>query len=923
MMKWLRSVIEWIKNLFAKKTMRRKISLYIGDQLVDLDDQSFILFNYTMDDLSNPAIVKNSFSQQITLKGTPNNNRVFGDAFKADRRIGNYGGQAGADFNASKKTPFTIYNEMDEILESGYVKLDSIDRKGADIQYKVTLYGGLGSFFYALSYDDSGNKRTLADLDYLGNGDPTELDFTIDKANLERAWEDLSDLYAGAEPTPTGKWTIINFAPAYNGYPDNFSADKGLLSLPGAGLPASLNGYSAKSGYGLVNLANPQDEWAVKDIRTYLQRPVLSMRAFLDAICNPANNGGYSVDISNINHEGLFPYYDLWLTLPTIPSLGSIKQSSEGLSVTMSSSASTGNVIGRFDINGTIPYGAVVNASLKCKLRMNMPSGADAYNTLSIDGNNNSGRTRFSVIFLQMVAFSSDDTMVGGSGVKVLTPLSRSNPASACGFTPAFPTDNYESINPGSINKVSSGVFEFSELSFQVDAQNAAYYKLMAYVYEGYGALQRGVWHFTYQGDGSTSRATLYASFTTFFQANSALIVAGSGNSVTKTDSSELRSGAGVTKGMLLSTSATPAEYLLSICKMFGLYFVMDNATREITILKRNSLYQDDTIDLTKRVDLSKGISIKPLVFDSKWYDFILDGVGGAFYDEYLNIEGIPYGMQRVNTGFDFNAEAVNLMDTSVFKNAVTILARSRYWNIIISGSAFIPSPFLDNGNTITRWNSSDETQDTPISCPPSTASVTYYNPQFNGYDIQDQCKVQFADADGKMVDGKDVLLFLNGFRTYEKFKITDDLPVMSVVNDGKPCWILDEGEDVDLPIFSRYGYEWRFLTQVMTHSLDFGVPRQLDIPGIVYDPETTIYASAWKAYLSDRYDDDTKVMTCRVDFAGIKVSQDLLRKFYWYENSLWVLNAIRNYSLTTYDPVECEFVQVQDKDNYLNGQSY
>lgn len=924
MMGWLRSILVWVKNLFAKRNMRRKISLYIGDRLVDLDDQSFILFNYTMDDLSNPTIVKNSFSQQITLKGTPTNNRVFGGSFKADRKVGNYGGQAGTDFNPSQKTPFTIYNELGEILESGYVKLDSIDRKGADIQYKVTLYGGLGSFFYALSYDESGNKRTLADLDYLGNGDPTELDFTIDKANLERAWEDLQDLYYGAEPTPTGKWTIINFAPAYNGYPDNFSADKGLLSLPGAGLPASVDGYSPKSGYGLVNLANPQDEWAVKDIRTYLQRPVLSMRAFLDAICNPANNGGYSVDISDINHEGLFPYYDLWLTLPTIPSLGSIKQIGQGLSVTMSSSASTGNEIGRFDINGTIPYGAMVNASLKCKLRMNMPSGADSYNTLSLVGNNNSGLARFSVIFLQMVAFSSDDTMVGGSGVKVLTPISRSNPASACGFTPAFPTDNFESITPSSINKVSSGVFEFAdELSFQVDAQNAAYYKLMAYVYEGTGALQRGVWHYNYQGDGSSSRATLYASFTTYFLANSALIVAGSGNSVTKTDSSELRSGARVTKGMLLSTSATPAEYLLSLCKMFGLYFVMDNATKEITILKRNDLYQDETIDLTERVDLSKGITIQPLVFDSKWYDFMLEGVGGAFYDEYLNIEGIPYGMQRVNTGFDFNAEAVNLMDTSVFKNAVTILSRSRYWNIIISGSAFIPSPFLDNGNTITRWNASDETQDTPISCPPSTASVTYYNAQYNGYDIQDQCKVQFADADGKMVDGKDVLLFLNGFRTYEKFKITDDLPVMAVVNDGKPCWILDEGEDVDLPIFSRYGYEWSFLTQVMTHSLDFGVPRQLDIPGIVYDPETTIYQSAWRAYLSDRYDVNTKVMTCRVDFSGIRVSQDLLRKFYWYENSLWVLNKITNYSLTTFDPVECEFVQVQDKDNYLNGQSY
>ena len=109
--------------------MRRKISLYIADRQVDLDDQSFILFNYTMEDLSNPTIVKNSFSQQITLKGTANNNAIFGDAFRLDRRVGNDGGQAGADFNPSVKTPFVIYNEMGEILESGYAKLDTITRK--------------------------------------------------------------------------------------------------------------------------------------------------------------------------------------------------------------------------------------------------------------------------------------------------------------------------------------------------------------------------------------------------------------------------------------------------------------------------------------------------------------------------------------------------------------------------------------------------------------------------------------------------------------------------------------------------------------------------------------------------------------------------------------------------------------------------
>jgi hypothetical protein len=443
----------------------------------------------------------------------------------------------------------------------------------------------------------------------------------------------------------------------------------------------------------------------------------------------------------------------------------------------------------------------------------------------------------------------------------------------------------------------------------------------MAYAYAGTGTLARGVWQYNYSGDGSSSRVTLYASYSTYFQANTALIAAGSGNSVTKTDSSELRSGARVTKGMLLSTSATPADYLLSLCKMFGLYFVTDTATRQVTILKRNSLYLDETIDLTRRVDLSKGIDIQPLVFNSKWYDFIPDGVGGAFQDEYLNIEGIPYGIQRVNTGYDFNAESVNLMESSVFKHAVSVLSRSRYWNMITSGSEFIPSPFLDTGNTITRWNADGETLDTPISCPPSTANIAYYNADYPGYDIANEVKMQFADADGKMVDGKDVLLFLNGFDFYGDFKITDDLPVMAVVNDGKPCWILDGGAGLLLPIFSGYRLQFQNPHMVMQQSLDFGVPRQMDIPGIVYDPDSTIFARAWRAYLSDRYDVNTKVMTCRVDFSGIRVSQELLRKFYWYDNALWVLNAIRNHSLTTYDPVECEFVQVQSKPNYLEGQ--
>ena len=897
--------------------MRRKISLYIDGRLADLDEQSFILFNYTMDDLSNPTIVKNSFSQQISLPGTPGNNAIFGDAYRLDRKVDYNEGASGAGFNPSKKTDFAIYNELGEIVESGYCKLDSVVRKGVNVTYKVSLYGGLGSFLYSLSYAEDGRKLTLADLDYLGNGDPAELDFTINATAVTNAW-----LRLAGDTSVEEMWDVISFAPAYNGYPDNFSADKGILSLPGAGLPDNVGGYTSKSGYALVNLANKMDEWAVKDLRSYLQRPILSMKSFWNAICNPDNNGGYSVDIDSFNSFFKFAYYDLWLTLPTIPSLGSMKQTTGGLSVTMSSTATTGNDVGTFTIGGVVPSGAVVNATLRCKLRFNLSD--NTYSTLAFDGYDGVRNNNASILFLQMVAYGSDNSIVGGSGVKVINHSKQAKSAAeACDFTPIFPTDEYTYFDDGDLDRVSANVYEVNnEMSFNVEAQNVAYYKLMVYVYSCHSVRARDGWQHQYSGNGSTSQATLYHSYTTYFQAVSALIVNGSGNVITMTDPDQLRSGARITKQMLLSTSHTPAEYLLSFCKIFGLYFVVDTAEKKVTILTRNDLYLNETIDLTEKVDLSQEVEVVPLVFDSKWYKFALEGVGGAFYDEYKDIEGVEYGIRMVDTGFDFNADVKDLLDGNVYRNAVTILQSSRYWNIIRSGGSFIPSPFVDSGNTITRWNSAGESQDTPISCPPNTATITYYNTTFNGYDKDGAMKVQFADADGKPVDGRDVLLL--NHRTpasefYQSFKITDDLPIMGTINDGKPCWILDEGLGESIPIFSRYipyGDE-------IDLSLDFSVPRQFDIPGMDFIEGKDIYARGWKDYLTDRYDVNTKVMRCRVDFGGMQVNHQLLRKFYYYDGSLWVLNKITNHSLTTYDPVECEFIKVQNKTNYRNGQNF
>ena len=108
-----------------------------------------------------------------------------------------------------------------------------------------------------------------------------------------------------------------------------------------------------------------------------------------------------------------------------------------------------------------------------------------------------------------------------------------------------------------------------------------------------------------------------------------------------------------------------------------------------------------------------------------------------------------------------------------------------------------------------------------------------------------------------------------------------------------------------------------------ITASWDFGAPVELDIPDVSHDANAGIYPKAWAQYLADRYDVDSKVVTCKVNLQGIEVGVDLLRKFFYFDNSWWVLNKVSNYNLTGHAPVDCEFVKVKSRINYKEGQKW
>lgn len=707
----------------------RYIELYIAGKKVDLDNQSFILFNYTMEDLSNPTIVKNSFSQQITLKGTDRNNEIFGAIYRMDRvsMYTNRGNQSGAFYNAAKKTPFVIYNEMSEILESGYVKLNEVVRKGNEVEYQISLFGGLGSFFYGLMYNEDGSKRSLDGMRYKnGLGEWTRSFVKAGGFNhkqVQQGWACLlnANMIWNAD---WSLWNVINFAPAYNGYTEGFDANKAVMSearYDNVATNPTIEGESCtfKTGTSstLATFSNKHDMWEVRDMRWYLLRPVMNVYSILLAITDPENNGGFEValDLGDLLESPMLKYS--WVTLPMIK-----------------------------------------------------------------------------------------------------------------------PEDKKK---PGIFHDVLSG-------------------------------------------------------------------------------------------------TKSPAEYLISFAKILGLVFIYDKGRKKVTIRKRSDFYaahKNEIVDITTRVDISS-LSIVPVLGDSHYYQ-MGGGALGEWAEQYKETYGLEYAIQRINTGNEFNLDTKKITDGIIYKDGVDVQEKSHMYqsdgySVLYDESTpiqreYFMLPLYEEVKMQYFTRSQQEVKETNLIARESWDRY-FFN---NSYPYVDWTpKVQLHGKDNKSVEGADVLLLFDGARTAPEFSsdrllyyyLSDDTNDMMTLNENVPCWNLTTENVVAmryLPSFRRHRTHSDGVTEYPDCGWEWGTPKERGVNGFNEGLSPTIYNRYWRNYLTDRYDDDTFIMKCKVDFQGMDVGQELLGRFYYYDGAVFVLNSIKNHSLTTWDLTECEFIKVQDINNY------
>lgn len=940
--------------------MERRVRLFIGGMEVEFKTVPDILYNFQVDNLTDPAAVKNSYSKTIQIPGTRRNNRIFDNFFLNDYRTGT------SNFDASKKTEFTIYIDSD-VYETGYCRLDSVTQNKHYWEYSVSLFGGLGEFFYNLSYSDNpageDEKKKLSDLEFYPGPDgvsPFELGFTINKETVEDAWENIDNY--------SSPYSVINFASAYNGLPSDFDADKVLMNCeaystplpPGARRSSARNSveivtavteddktYKTYGGYAVAGLSREYTAAEMREFRSYLMRPVLRVRNTIEAICVPANNGGWEVELDD---EFFTPdncyYWDMWMTLPMLSTLEYNSATvASGATVTLGEKA-TGTITtgdpgyyeDRLAYLSTADSGMAFDVNVKISLDINGCNSSED-NVVICAYSSTSNKYYASAILVQLVAYDAFGNPVAGSDVHYITSSYGARRSGRTDTVAYFiepdawdykiPYGNGYVKSKGSYFVRRSGqTFRWNE-EISLTARNVpagSTLKILVTKLYKKGGSENGPKYVYYRltQAGQITRYTAY----TF---NDFTVTVNSSTVAFKTNEG-IRTGASFSKRQLLDTDFSPADFLLSYMKIFGLYALKDTPEKKIKILTRKNFFKrDEIVDVQDLIDRS-ALKITPLVFDSKWYSWNLNADESEYGKAYENTYGKQYGQKKINTGYNFNKTTKEVLNDNIFKSGIQVLERSNAF--CYTGNDTKWKPWMSPGYSYNLYNEVDagETYEVEI---PASSTIDAYSAFTEGYlyyDLYD--KVQLHSADNSAADGTNVLLIHSGSKDLVagsinlNYYITDDNSYMNILNDGRPCWLFTNSETdrqgnsiakrvTSVPYFSRYkifdasGY--------IVRSLDFGKPDEIYIPNAYYRDGSTLYEEFWQSYISDLYSKDSRVVRTKMLIRETP-TVDWLRRFYAFDGAVWRMMSINDYNVGQDKLTEVEFVKVQDVENYTNG---
>lgn len=818
-------------------------------------------------------------------------------------------GDIGIFFNPMKRVPFLLYvDEM--VVERGYCQLTAINRTRKDYTFSLSLYGGLGEFFYNLQTDAAGESRKLSDLDF-----GSDLGFTINAQKVQAVWDALLG----------GTFPDVAFVPMLNGVPEKVAADKMLIK--NSGLPDSLTDggktYTAKDGYLLASLERKVTEWECHDLRSYLQRPALRLKTFLDAICNPANNGGWAVNLDPGFFNADNPYYNnSYILLPQLNTEETTEEicddgSVGAVDIQPATSTRTQDLVPASEclpLSGNYIDMAeyASNAYLKISLPVQLTcEGLSDMGNLYLV-NRVSHHTENKTVCVMLAAYDETGNLLAVSNRYVFTSKSHRNetgdvkkPAAPLATTDAQ-IDGYFTYSGGryvfrldenssdtfalTIDKIARPSSPLHRVRLQILVQETA---------EGIPTLNLGRYGYNI-GNVNISPGQLHI-----------LGLAGSNNSLSLTAPTQYATDSAVTQAALLNAlDLSPLDLLLSVTKTFGLMWLQDNRAQAVSLLQRTAFYTGEINDIHDRIDYSKGVKVRPVSAESNIYTLENEYPETDLSKAYQSDYGRTYGGIRLSVGYEFGETAVELMEKNELKGYVDgALSGAGYWDFTNS-AGHLPSSIAD-GMKVTYYHTEGgetTTKDAEYNLFNVTAVTKYNSPALGVACLND-------DGEEKAVEVAPALVLFGGGQLGGQNFLSDDITAMETLNGG-PCWIWDNSRTpARIPQFRRVE-----TINGVTYSLDFGTPKMAYyIPEVSLAPDQAVYCRFWEKYLTDFLSRDTKKAECYVVFPPHLDMRQEMRKFYLFDRTLWVLNKVTDYDATKTQSVKCEFIRVSNSANYLN----
>lgn len=932
----IKELVYWVLALFKKKHM---IQLYIGKQKADLDSSVSVSLIHKLENLSNPTDVNGSYSLTISLPGTKNNNKIFADYWKLDKYITQHTGNttAGVDFSPINRVEASLYQNGDILLQ-GYIQLNSISRIKNTVSYDISLYSSECDFFQNLKIKPDGTTRTLADLRwFIKSGDTVlpedqEFNFRINKDIVSsaylREWDDDNDQLLD----------FLTFIPSYNGLYEDFDNQSVLINTNGDSIfpkEYTVDGqtYTTHNGYLLGKLNKDYTEWETRDLRSYKQRPAIKLNKLIKTIIRKENSG-YDVELDSEFFNNSNPYWtDSFVMLPL---LGTNNQSNDENKVTGTLTKGTGSWV--LDVNNSNIEGNIVNSladvsqypynsSTTVELDVNLLlkgnySGSELF-LATVD--RNYVRQDFGSILSQIIAYNENGDIVGYSPVYNFTnwtTLSYNN----------LDYTDYSAPAGSAITTILGNFRRFGDKFYFVDESGNNTFKFEMKTTKQASSIRLVLKNQWVSRNNYVAAGTLFTkSEIQLGESESDFTVTGfsaeqewANSYVSVNWYSNIVSGSLIDKNLLLRNDKSCCDYLLSFTKLFGLYFVTDSIAKKIKILSRRSFFTGEVVDIEDKIDYSKDMTITPILFDKKYYRMKFEFPETKSFKKYKSLYDQTYGQKRLDTGYNFNSEINDLYENNIYQGSIPVLGTSKYYrNFYNKSNDFIPSYLIDNME-VSYYKDSESAENTLY-------GVNFYDhyTEFNnipGNDIF--AKQEFCTEDNQLQDITNSLVFYNGRigladskNAPVRYWVTDDLIEMGTLNDNQNCWLYPgNGFDASGKEIAVRLYELPQYISLQTDgsdnvisSFDLGLPKETFLPA-KYSEDKTLYNQYWKSFYNDQLNVNTRKINCfmKLDFAN----QEMLRKFYWFQNSYWILNKI-DYSPTNDQTTSVEFIKVFDKDNY------